>query len=75
MIINFLSPCWQFFAIEPISRGTQVKPPHIIGFNLMMIVVPGDIQPGDVLTVDLRNGNVEIVQRASIAIWRSGWLN
>jgi len=74
MILNFLSPCWQFEAVREIPRGSRANHIHYVGSHLVM-VAPIDIKPGDIMTVDLRNGHVETITRKGIAIWRSGWLN
>lgn len=76
MIINFPSSCHAFEALVDISRGSQTRPlpVHYVGLNLI-IIAPIDIKLRDVMTVDLRNGHVEVVMRGGIAIWRSGWVN
>ena len=74
MIISFPPVCHTFEALVIIPRGSRASPIHLVGSNLK-IIAPVDIKPGDIMTVDLRNGHIEKVERCGIAIWRSGWMN
>ena len=48
---------------------------HLVGSLGFRSVAPIDLQARDAIWVDLRNGNVEIVERDDIAIWRASWVN
>jgi hypothetical protein len=74
LIVAFPPSCWLFEANQDIPRGTQVQPMHVTGF-LILVTTPITIKAHDVLYVDIRSGQVQVIERGGIAIYRSGWLN
>jgi hypothetical protein len=61
-----------FVIRRPIPRNERViiQFPYWIVFN-----TPISLKEGDQVIVDPNHCTVEIVERAGIAVWRSGWLN
>jgi hypothetical protein len=41
----------------------------------LVFTAPIDLRPGDHVVIDMSSGQIEIVTRKGIAIWRSGWRN
>lgn len=70
----FPSPIMIFEVGEAIPRGEQACPAHFIGFTLIF-TAPILLQEHDCIWIDSRNGNVEVIERAGIVIWRAAWVN
>lgn len=72
-MIPFISPYWAFQTSAAIHKGDQVRPVY---FSIALVsTAPINLKPKDVLTIDIRNGKVESIERRGITIWRDAWRN
>jgi len=74
VIISFPSPLQKYMISQPIPKGEPIHYAHIIGCNFAF-TPPIELKPYDFIWIDTRNGNVELIERNGIAVYRSGWLN
>lgn len=75
MIRNpFPSPILIFEIAETIPKGSKGCPAHYIGF-VLVFTAPIPLKEHDCIWIDSHNGNVEVIERDGIAIWRAAWLN
>lgn len=76
MILSFPPSLWHVAVHQPILKGMQAQVFHLVGPETMIVfTAPIELKPRDTLLIDVRNGNVEIVQRGGITIWRAAWKN
>ena len=76
MIVTFPSALWCFEVDQPIAKGASTQIFHLLGVaSLIVFMAPVDLKPMDRVLVDIRNGNVELIQRRFITIWHSAWRN
>ena len=74
MIISFPSSLQKFVMTQMALKGQAIHYAHTIGCNFVF-TPPIELKPYDFIWIDTRNGKVEIIERAGIAIYRSGWMN
>jgi len=76
MIIGFPSPLQEFEVCVPVQKETPTRYAHLVGMPAALVFQsPIDLQPNDHIYIDMRTGQVHIVERGGITIWRSGCWN
>ena len=76
MIVSFPSPLQEFEATRSVPKNEPTQYAHLAGHPWGLVFSsPINLQPGDHVWIDMRSGDVQIVERGGIAIWRTGWLN
>lgn len=58
---------------QVLEKGSQCE--YSFGRFFLIITAPIPLRADDVISVDSRNGKVEIVERQGIVIWRAAWAN
>lgn len=75
MIVSFHSTLLPVEIRQPILKGTRTSVCHLVGVSICVFNPPIDLKPNDCVLVDVRNGNVELIQRGHITIWHPAWKN
>lgn len=75
MIISFPTHLQSLEAMRAVPKDVPTVYAHQAGGLPLVFMSPVDLQPGDLVLLDIQTSVVHIVQRGDFAIWRSGWLN
>lgn len=75
-VISFPTQCRCFVMANAAPKGqpTPMHYAHTIGLE-SMFTPPIDLELGDFIWIDVRNGSVEMIERGGFVIYRSGWRN
>lgn len=76
MILLFPTNLMAIEIRQPIMKGTPTGIFHMIGIHVPVIFNPPiELKPLDHVLIDIRSGNVELIQRGFITIWHAAWKN
>lgn len=75
--VNFPSPVQEFDVSRTVPKDTPTQYARIRGQSdrILIFTSPIDLQPDDHVWIDMRTGQVQIIARGGIAIWRIDWQN
>ena len=74
MIVGFPNTLQEFQVCKRVPKNDQISYSHFIG-RLIETRAPILLKPGDKVLIELRTGQVQMVHRRGIVIWRSGCWN